>query len=364
MADPRVLKLANLLVQYCLNVREGHSLFINAGTPGEELALETLKAGVKAGAHVTLHGSFPGADAIYYRYASDEQLRFIPPLMKMYEEYDRILFIFADQNTRAMSGIDPLKRAKWLQANKTWYQLMGNREVKLEWCSTLFPTHAYAQEANMSLPDYQDFIYHAGMLDADDPAEAWTRLSAKMQVVADRLNRGSEILLKGSDVDLRLKCAGRKFMVDDGKANFPGGEILNCPLEDSAEGWIRFRYPARMMGEEITNMQMWFEAGKVIKETADRGQNALTTMLNTDSGARYLGEFAIGTNYHVTRPIGHMLIDEKMGGTIHIALGEGFPELGGENHSGLHWDILCDMSESEIQVDGEVIYRNGKPIDW
>jgi aminopeptidase len=311
-----------------------------------------------------LFANFPGANEIYYKHASDAQLQFILPIMKMYEVYDRILFIFADQNTRALSGTDPAKRAKWLQANKTWYKLMGNREVKSEWCSTLFPTYASAQESNMGFQDFQDFVYHAGMLDTDNPTAGWIALSARMQILADRLNRGSEIVLKGSDVDLRMTYPGRKFMVDDGKANFPGGEILNCPIENSANGWIRFRYPAIIMGEEVTNIQMWFEDGKVIKETADRGQKALTTLLNTDAGARYLGEFAVGTNYHVTHPIGHMLLDEKMGGTIHVALGEGFPELGGKNESGLHWDILCDMNDGEILVYRELFYRNGKPIDW
>jgi aminopeptidase len=284
--------------------------------------------------------------------------------MKMYEDYDRILFIYADQNTRSLSGVDPLRRAKWLQANKTWFKLMNTREGEGAWCSTMFPTHASAQEANMSLTDFQDFVFHAGMLDADDPVAEWRALSAKMHSLAEWLNKRSQIVLKGSDIDLRMAFTGRKFMSTDVKANFPGGEIFTCPLEDSAEGWIRFRHPVIIMGEEVTNIQMWFEHGKVVKETADRGQEALTALLNTDAGARYLGEFAVGTNYNVTRVTKNMLFDEKMGGTIHVALGEGFAEIGGKNESGLHWDILCDMSESEIKVDGDLFYRNGKPIDW
>jgi aminopeptidase len=364
MVDSRVSKLGSLLVNYCLGVQPGETLFINAGLPSEILALEAYKAGLKAGAHVTLFTSFPRADEIFYKYGSEAQIEFIPPIMSVYETYDRILFIYAAQNTRALSGTDPTKRARWLQANKTWFKLMNTREGKGEWCSTMFPTYASAQEANMSLEDFEDFVYKAGMLDKEDPIGEWKALGAKMHGLADRLNGHDQLVIKGSDVDLQMSFKDRKFVSTDVKANFPGGEIFTSPIETSANGWIRFRFPAVVMGQEVSNMQMWFEDGKVVKEMADRGQDALTALLNTDAGARYLGEFAIGTNYNVTHATGNMLFDEKMGGTIHVALGEGFLSTGGKNESGLHWDILCDMSEGEISVDGEPIYRDGKPLHW
>jgi aminopeptidase len=364
MIDPRVQKLANILVNYCLGVQPGETLFINAGIPGEALALEAYKEGLKAGAHVTLYSSFPQVDELFYKYGSDAQIEFIPPIMSVYETYHRILFIYADQNTRALSGADPAKRAKWLQANKTWFKLMNTREGMGQWCSTLFPTHATAQDANMSLEEFEDLVFHAGMLDSADPIAEWKALGAKMWKLANWLSRRDKVVAKGKDIDLEFSIKGRKFMTTDVKANFPGGEILTSPVEDSVNGWIRFRFPAVVMGQEITNMQMWFENGKIVKETADRGQETLTALLNTDAGARYLGEFAIGTNYNVTRPTKHMLFDEKMGGTIHIAPGEGFLETGGKNESGLHWDILCDMSESEMTADGDPFYCNGKPLHW
>jgi aminopeptidase len=364
MTDLRVIKLADLLVNYSLSVQPGETLLIETGSLGEELALEVVQAATRAGAHVTVMGSFAGANEILYKYASDAQIQFVPPIMSVFETYDRILTIFANQNTRALSGVDPAKRAKWLQANKTWFKLMNDREEKGQWCSTLFPTNASAQESNMSLTDFRDFAFHAGMLDTDDPIAAWKALGAKMQILADWLNVRDKVVLKGSDVDLSLSVKERIFHAADGKANFPDGELSTSPIENSANGWIRFRYPAVIMGEEVTNMQMWFENGRVVKETADRGQGALTALLNTDAGSRYLGEFAVGTNYNVTRPTKNMLFDEKMGGTIHVALGEGFAGRGGKNESGLHWDILCNMSESEITVDGELFYRNGKPIHW
>ncbi len=220
------------MINFCLAVKPGDSIFINAGVPGEELALEAYQAGIQAGAHPTLYTSFPGADEILYKYGSDAQLEFVPPIMKMYEDYDRILFIYATENTRSLSGVDPLRRAKWLQANKTWFKLMNTREGLGAWCSTMYPTYASAQEANMSLADFKDFVFHAGMLDAEDPIAAWRALSAKMHTLADWLNTRSQIVLKGSDIDMRLAFTGRKFISTDVKANFPGGEIFTCPLED------------------------------------------------------------------------------------------------------------------------------------
>jgi len=364
MTDPRVKKLADVLINFSLQVQPGETILINAGLPAEEAALEAYKEVLKAGAYPTLLTSFPRADQIYYKYSSDAQLEFIPPIMKMYEVYDRILFIYADQNTRSLSGIDPARRAKWLQANNTWFKLMNEREGKGQWCSTMFPTYASAQEANMSLPDFEDFVYHAGKLDKDDPVAEWKALTAQMQTLSDWLNGREQVVLKGSDVDLQMSVKGRRWLSTDVKANFPGGEILTSPVEDSANGWIRFRYPAIIMGQEVENIQMWFENGKVVKETADRGQELLISLLNTDGGSRFLGELAVGTNYSVERVTHNMLFDEKMGGTIHLALGEGFIETGGKNASGLHWDILCDMNQAEITVDGELFYRNGWPILW
>jgi aminopeptidase len=364
MTDPRVTKLADVLINFALLVQPGEKILINAGLPAEEAALEAYKAVLLAGANPTLITSFPRADELYYKYSSNAQLEFIPPIMKMYEVYDRILFIYCDQNTRSLSGIDPKRRTRWLQANNTWFKLMALREGLGQWCSTMFPSYASAQESNMSLPDFEDYVFRAGKLDSSDPKAEWKALIAQMHRYIDWLNGHDRIKLKGSDIDLEMSFKGRVFYTTGVKANFPGGEFFTSPVEDSANGWIRFRHGAIIMGQEVSNIQMWFENGKVVKETADKGQELLTAILNTDAGARFLGELAVGTNYSVTRVSHNMLFDEKMGGTIHIALGEAFPQTGGKNESGLHWDILCDMWDSEITVDGELFYRNGKPLGW
>jgi aminopeptidase len=214
----------------------------------------------------------------------------------------------------------------------------------------------------MSLSDYQDFVYGAGMLDLDDPVAFWRKEGENQRVLVDWLKGRETIVLKGSNVDLKMSIYERSFIPCDGQVNFPDGEIFTGPVEDSVEGWIRFKYPAIEYGQEVTDIELWFEKGKVVKETASKNQELLTSMLNTDAGSRYLGEFGIGTNYGITRFTKNMLFDEKMGGTIHLAVGAGYPESGSKNESGIHWDMLCDMNDAEITADNELFYKNGKPL--
>jgi aminopeptidase len=229
--------------------------------------------------------------------------------------------------------------------------------MELRWCYTVFPTYASAQEADMSLAEYQDFVYGAGLLDSPDPVAAWIEEGQRQRELIDWLAGKDRVVLKGANIDLTLSIKDRKFKEADGKYNFPDGEIFTGPVEDSANGWIRFSYPAIYEGKEVSDIELWFEQGK-----AGKGQELLTSLLDMDAGARYLGELGIGTNYGIQRFTKNMLFDEKMGGTTHLALGASYPETGGQNESGLHWDMLCDMSESEIIVDGELFYKNGRPV--
>jgi aminopeptidase len=231
---------------------------------------------------------------------------------------------------------------------------------ELKWCYTVYPTHAGAQEADMSLSDYQEFVYGAGMLHLDDPVAFWTEEGERQQKLIDRLHGHHQMALKGANIDLSLSIQGRHFAKACGKENFPDGEIYTSPVEGSPSGWVRFGYPAIYEGREVTDIELWFEEGKIVRERAAKGQELLTGLLNTDAGSRYLGELGIGTNYGIQRFTKNMLFDEKIGGTIHLAVGAGFPEAGGQNVSGLHWDMLCDMSESEIMVDGELFYKDGR----
>jgi aminopeptidase len=219
-----------------------------------------------------------------------------------------------------------------------------------------------AQDADMSLFDYREFVYGAGMLDEADPVAFWKEEGRKQQKLAEWLKGHDKVALKGSNVDLTLSIKDRRFELSDGKYNFPDGEIFTSPVEDSANGWIRFKYPAIHQGQEVNDVELWFENGRVVKEKAEKNQDLLTALLNTDAGARTLGEWGIGTNYGIQRFSKNILFDEKIGGTIHFAVGLGFPECGGRNESGLHWDMLCDMAASEISVDGELFYKDGKTV--
>jgi len=219
-----------------------------------------------------------------------------------------------------------------------------------------------AQEADMSLADYREFVYEAGMLNEDDPVAFWKHAGLEQQKLVDWLGGHDQVTLKGSNINLKMSIKERLFIPCDGHFNFPDGEIFTGPVEDSVEGWVRFKYPAIEYGQEVTDIQLWFEKGRMVKETASKNQQLLTAQLNSDAGARSLGEFGIGTNYGITRFTKNMLFDEKMGGTIHLAVGSGYPETGSKNESGIHWDMLCDMNDAEILVDGNLFYKNGKPV--
>jgi aminopeptidase len=365
MADSRVEKLAQVIVNYSLELKPGQTFWLRTTPLAEEFNLEVYKEAIKAGAHVFVDQRLPGAEEIFYRYASDEQLDYILPTRRLViETFDASLYIEADHNSRSLSGIEGSRIARVRKAGAELFHKLMQRSADgtHRWCLTVYPTHAMAQEADMSLTDYREFVYGAGMLNESDPVVFWKEEGEKQTKLADWLKGRNKVILKGSNVDITLSIQDRVFEISDGKYNFPDGEIFTSPVEDSVNGWIRFKYPALYNGQEVTDIELWFENGRVVKEKAAKNQELLTSLLNTDEGARTLGEWGIGTNYGIQRFSKNMLFDEKIGGTIHFAVGAGFPECGGKNKSGLHWDMLCDMAESEITVDGEPFYRNGKTV--
>lgn len=364
MPDPRVVKLGKLLVHYSLALKPGEKFVLRTHPLANELTLVVYEEAIKAGAHVQIDQKVPGTDEIFFKYASDDQLDFVSPVRKLTTEtYDAFLNLWTEHNTRSLSGIDPSRMSRVAKAGSALSKVFMGRSAKgeMRWCLTVFPTEAMAQEADMSLSDYQDFVYGAGMLNEDDPAAYWKQMGLDQQKLADWLKGRDQVVLKGANIDLKMSIKDRVFIPCDGKVNFPDGEIFTGPVEDSVNGWVRFRYPAIEYGQEVTDIELWFENGKVVKETATKNQELLTSQLNTDPGARYLGEFGIGTNYGIQRFTKNMLFDEKMGGTIHLAVGAGYPESGSKNESGIHWDMLCDMADAEMSADGEVFYKNGKP---
>jgi len=363
MPDPRVSKLAKVLVQYSLDLKAGEQFVLRTSPLAEELNLEVYKEAILAGAHITLQVGLPGSAEIFFKNASDTQLSFISPVRRLITEtFDASLYIEAEHNTRELFGVDPTRQSHFSKANAEISKIFFDRAAKkeLKWSLTVYPTHAMAQEADMSLSEYQEFVYGAGMLHLDDPVAFWKKEGQRQRELISWLAGREHVIIKGSNVDLSFSIKERTFEEADGKYNFPDGEIFTGPVEDSVNGHIRYSYPAIYGGQEVEDIELWFEDGKVVKEKASKGQELLTKMLNTDEGARYLGEWGIGTNYGIQRFTKNMLFDEKIGGTIHLAVGSGYPETGSKNDSGIHWDMLCDMADSEIAVDGELMYKDGK----
>jgi len=365
MPDSRISKLASIMVHYSLRLKPGQQVQIRTHPLAEELTLAVFEEAVKAGANVFIQNTTPGAEEIFYKHASDAQLDYVSPIRKlMAETFDASLHIWSEHNTRSLAGIDPTRISRVAKAGAPISKRFMERSAKgeLRWCLTVYPSHALAQEADMSLADYREFVFAAGMLNEKDPVAYWKKTGKEQQKWVDWLKGRDQVVLKGANLDLKMSIKDRIFIPCDGQLNFPDGEIFTGPVEDSVEGWVRFKYPAIEHGQEVADIELWFEKGRVVKETASKNQEFLTAQLNTDAGSRTLGEFGIGVNYGITRFTKNMLFDEKMGGTIHLAVGAGYPESGSRNDSGIHWDMLCDMNDAEIKVDGDPFYKDGKIV--
>ena len=364
--DPRVDKLADVLVNYSTGgINKGDLVQIRVLDPvAEPLALAVYKYVLLAGGNAFFRMSPSGASEIFYKYASDEQLDYVPELSKwIIENIDVDIALIADVNTKELSNVDPAKMARSRAANRVISQRFMERQAtgELRWTLTQYPTHASAQDAEMSLSEYEDFVYTACMVHLDDPVAYWKEKAAEQQRLVDWLKGHDKVEVKGENIDLTLSIKDRVFINADGKKNMPDGEIFTGPVEDSVNGWVRFTYPAIYNSREVDGVELYFENGKVVKATAEKGEDFLNSVLDTDEGARYLGEFAIGTNTGIQQFTRNILFDEKIGGTVHMAVGAGYPNTGSKNESAVHWDMICDMrSGGEIIVDGELFYKDGE----
>lgn len=364
MTDPRVEKLAEVLVTYSTAVQPGDKVLVRGGTMAEPLLKAVYAKVLQAGGHPLMRVSLPGTEELFFRYASDEQLQHVPePLKLVIETYDVSIGIGGAENTKALSGVDPAKMVLRNQAQtelmKTYLQRSASGEFR--WVGTIFPTNAYAQDAEMSLSEYEDFVYGACMPEPDDPVGYWQRFSAWQQRIVDWFKGKERVHVIGPETDLHLSIAGRVFINSDGKHNMPSGEVFTGPVEDSVEGHVYFSYPAIHQGREMTGVRLWFEGGRVVKASAEKNEEFLLKTLDTDEGSRYVGEFAIGTNEGITRFTRQILFDEKIGGSFHMAVGAGYPETGSKNESAIHWDMICDLRDGgEIWVDDELLYKNGE----
>lgn len=367
MKDIRLQKLANLLVNYSLEIKEGEYVLIHGSTVSEPLLKELYRETIRVGAHPEVIPFIEGAQEILLKSGSEKQLQFVSPLDRLIaEKYDAVIYLWGDYNTKALSSVDPNRIAMRSKSRRELVDIKTEREEKgqYRWCVTQFPTHSDAQEAEMSLEEYEDFVFGSGHIDSDDPIEKWKNISKYQQRIVDYLNTKREIHVMSNDTDLKISTRGRKWVSCDGKANFPDGEVFTSPVEDSVEGRIRFSFPGIFQGREIEDIRLEFREGKVHSASAAKGEELLSALLNMDEGARRLGEFAIGTNSRITRFTRNMLFDEKIGGTVHAAIGLALPGTGGKNRSAIHWDMLCDMKEEgKIYADGELFYCNGAFID-
>lgn len=364
MTDPRVSSLARVLVRYCLELQPGKELQIEAPYLAEPLVREVYREAVIAGAHVMTRISISGLGPVFFKHASETQLKHVSPLTRFsIENLDAMLTISASWNTKLLSGVDPKKIAASSAAGRELFEIFSARNAKgeLKWCGTLFPTHSAAQDAEMSLDDYEDFVFGAMLVDKPDPIAEWQRVSREQERLVKYLDQVKSVEIKGKDTRLTFRCAGRKWVNCDGKQNFPDGEIFTGPIEDSVEGTIRFSYPAIYAGREVEDVRLRFEKGKIVEAHAGKGEDLLHATLDTDEGARFVGEIAVGTNYGITRFTRNTLFDEKIGGTVHLAAGMSLPESGGVNKSAIHWDMVCDLREGgEILADGRLIHKDGK----
>ncbi len=369
MSDLRVQKFAKILVEHSTRVVPGDRILIEATTAAEplirELYIQILEKGGIPHPMIALPGMMPfSQDEMYLTYAKDTQLDFVPTFYKMaYDQFEGRIRVHSATNTRGTTNIDSAKAQRRGKAlgSITESQMRRGAEGKFKWVTTLYPTDGYAQDAGMSLKEYEDFVFGAVHAHEDDPIAYWNSTSALQQKAIDFLSNKSQVVLRGPNVDLTLSIKGRKFMNSIGVFNMPDGEIYTGPVEESVNGWVKFTYPAIYGGVAVEGAELTFSNGKVSKAKAEKNESYLLKMLETDAGSRYLGEFAIGTNFDINKFTGNILFDEKIGGSFHMALGAGYPETGSKSHSAIHWDMICDMrKDAEITADGQLFYKNGQ----
>ena len=366
MPDLRVQKFDQILIDHATRVAPGDRVAITATTAAEPLVRALYELILARGGHPHLLLDLPGLEEIFYRIAGEAQLDYLPPFQQIaFQEFEVLIKVRSDLNTRSLSGIDPARLARRGKALAPLLeaQLRRGAENSLRWMSTLYPTPAYAMEAEMGYEEYQDFVFRACHADVDtpDPVAYWQGVEHEQARIVERIEGHDQVIVRGPHVDLSLSIKGRTFLNASGQHNMPDGEIYTGPVENSANGWVRYTYPAVREGKIVEGIELKFEDGKVIAASASKNQDFLLQMLDTDPGARYLGEFAIGTNFEIDRFTGNTLFDEKIGGSFHMAVGAGYPETGSRNKSAVHWDMICDLQEdSEILVDGELVYRNGQ----
>ncbi|MEW6568828.1 MAG: aminopeptidase [Chloroflexota bacterium] len=364
MSDPRLARLARLIVEYSTRIQRGDRVALEAEPVAAPFVLALYHSVLQAGGHPQVLITLPGQEDLLLRFGSDEQID-LPPLLRRYayENFESRVYIHSLSNTKELANTDPARFARWRKAVGKVLQTQLDRGARGEfrWLTTLYPTAGYAQDAEMGLEEFEDFVFRACHVDeaTPDPIAYWQGANAEQQRAIEVLEGHDIVEVRGPSCDLSLSLKGRTFLNACGEHNMPDGEIFTGPVETSVNGWVRFTYPAVYEGREATGVELRFVDGRVSQARAERGEAFLQEMLRVDDGARYLGEFAVGMNYGIQHFCRNTLFDEKIGGTFHVALGRGYPETGNHNQSGIHWDMICSLREGEIVADGEVVYRHG-----
>ncbi len=348
-------RFAALLCDYCLEVRAGEQVVVRSTTLASPLLLALQRALLERDAWPVMRVALPGQEEGFWAAARDVHLDGYAPLDRLEAEgTDASIAIHAPENTRALSGIDPERLTRAARARAP----VRKAALARRWCVSLWPTPALAQDARLSTDEFAAFVARALFLDRADPVAAWAELRASQARLIERLSAASELHVEGEGTDLLLGVAGRVWVNSDGRRNMPSGEVFTGPLESSASGVVRFDIPTSPRGMEVAGVSLEFRDGVVVSARADRGDSVLQAMLATDDGARRLGEIGIGTNFGIDRAVGMTLLDEKIGGTVHLALGRAYPETGGTNESAIHWDLIC--RPWRVTADGSPVLENGE----
>ena len=359
----RLRRLAEALVSYSGEVKAGDLTVLQGPVHVEPLLEELYGAVLRAGGHPVVRCA-PELDALLFGEGNDDQIEWQTPGEKQdIEQADVWIVVDSPSNTKALTSVDPEREARVQRARLPLRERYLERALagELRWVLTAYPTQAAAQDAEMSLAQYEDFLYAGALLDDGDPVARWRTFAEEMRRVAEFLNSKQELRIVAEDTDLTLAFGGRTWIPSEGRENFPDGEVFTAPLETGVDGEIRFTYPAVFRGRQVDDVRLRFEEGEVAEATAARGQEFLEEMIAVDEGAKRVGELAFGLNDAIQLFTRNILFDEKIGGTMHLALGSAYPECGGTNRSALHWDMICDLrSGSEVYADGELVYRDGR----
>ena len=349
---------ADLLAGYCLEVQPDQQILVRSTTVAAPLLLELQRAILERDAWPHLRVELPGEARSFYEHAKDRHLDEVPALaLAEARKIDASLGIQAPADVRELVGVDPARITRLARARRP----VREATMKKRCCSTLWPTDALAGQAGMTLPGFEAFVRGALFLDQPDPLVAWGGLRTFQDKLIARLASARDVRIEADGTDLTLRVAGRTWVNSDGKRNMPSGEVFTGPHENSANGRIRFTVRSAPAGVDVDGVELELRDGAVVGARAETGDEYLQRALETDDGARYLGELGIGTNFGIDRPIGAILFDEKIGGTVHLALGRSYPETGGKNASALHWDLICDLRPGgRLSADGKVLVQDGR----